>query len=302
MPRFSIIVTCYNQSRFIRDAVDSALAQGGPDKEIVVVDDGSTDGSGAILSSYGRSITLKVLEINQGVSAARNWGASLSSGDFLVFLDGDDVLMPWALNVYGRVVDHKDPKVILCNMQWFKETLPSTPINAEVRKIDLVDYEAFMKKDRTYRSSGSAMVIARQCFRSVGGWTKEAPPMEDIDLLLKLGYSGRTIQILSPRTVAYRVHSANAVHQVQKMIDSLYQLIGREKMGQYPGGPAKHSERQAVIGGLVFFWIKRAFRAKFYRVAMRLLVTGWLMVLLAILRRAKAIYQGVRPVETLMNQ
>src|SRR5438309_10887096 len=116
MPRFSIIITCYNQSSFIRDAIDSALAQSYTDKEIIVVDDASTDGSKELLEEYGSAIRFKALETNEGPCAARNWGASLASGDFLVFLDGDDVLMPWALIVYSGIIRLKYPRLILCRM------------------------------------------------------------------------------------------------------------------------------------------------------------------------------------------
>src|ERR1035438_8945093 len=112
MPKFSIIITSFKQRDFIRDAVASALAQSSPGKEVILVDDGSNDGSADILAKYGDTIKLKVLERNEGPSAARNWGASLARGEFLVFLDGDDVLLPWALEVHARIIELKSPKLI----------------------------------------------------------------------------------------------------------------------------------------------------------------------------------------------
>ena len=103
--RFSVIVTCYNQRDFIRDAVDSALTQTGDDTEVIVVDDVSSDGSVEILKGYGDRIRFCSMAANGGAPRARNLGASMASGQYPVFLDGDDVLMPHALRVYNRIIN-----------------------------------------------------------------------------------------------------------------------------------------------------------------------------------------------------
>ncbi len=100
MTSFSIIITSHNQANFIRDAVDSALAQLHGPKEIIVVDDASSDESQAILAEYSNTIRLIKLQNNVGAGSARNVGIEAAHGDFLVFLDGDDVLLPWALDAY----------------------------------------------------------------------------------------------------------------------------------------------------------------------------------------------------------
>ena len=299
MPRFSIIITCYNQSLFIRDAVSSALAQDCTDKEIIVVDDSSTDGSKKILEEYGDAIQLKALETNAGAPAARNWGASLAIGDYLVFLDGDDLLLPWALNTYGRIIDLKNPKLILGSMLWFKDAFPSVNIGTSPSEISVVNYEAFIKKDRAWRASASALVVDRKSFNNVGGWTSDVFPIDDFDLAFMLGYSGRTIQVLTPQTTAYRVHATNTVHQASRMIDTVFKLIRREELGQYPGGRACRFERCAVIGGVIFYWSKRAFKMKFYGTGLKLLAAGWPMIFAAIFRRCIAVLRGRRPIETL---
>ena len=118
-PRFSVIITSHNQRGYITDAVNSALAQGCADKEIIVVDDASSDGSPATLKEYGDKIRLAAFQTNQGANTARNLGAAMTKGEYFVFLDGDDVLLPWALDVYNRIVDARKPKIILSSMNWF---------------------------------------------------------------------------------------------------------------------------------------------------------------------------------------
>ena len=122
-PRFSIIITCHNQSAYIRDAVNSALEQGYEAKEIVVVDDASSDASPQILKEYGDKIHFAAFQTNQGCTTSRNLGAAMATGEYFVFLDGDDVMLPWALDVYGQIADLKKPKIILSRMAWFEVSL-----------------------------------------------------------------------------------------------------------------------------------------------------------------------------------
>ena len=91
--QISIVVINYNYASYLRQAVDSALAQTHPDTEVVVVDDGSTDGSRDIIASYGSRIR-PVLRENGGLTVACNTGWRNARGDAVLFLDADDVLLP----------------------------------------------------------------------------------------------------------------------------------------------------------------------------------------------------------------
>lgn len=109
-PRVSIIINNYNYASYVGKAIDSALAQTHADFEVVAVDDGSTDGSGAILSSYGDSIT-SILKANAGQASAFNAGFEASRGDIVIFLDSDDLLMPEAAAVVTGCFDEDVAKV-----------------------------------------------------------------------------------------------------------------------------------------------------------------------------------------------
>lgn len=89
MPKVSVIIPTYNRGPFVVRAVDSVLAQDFPDREIIVVDDGSTDDTSALLARYQSQI-LYLHQANAGVSAARNRGISAATGEWLAFLDSDD--------------------------------------------------------------------------------------------------------------------------------------------------------------------------------------------------------------------
>lgn len=96
MPRVSVVIPTFNCERFIGRTVDSALRQTYRDFEIIVVDDGSTDGTQAVLAQYGDALRY-IRQANQGASAARNAALSTATGEYLAYLDADDVWDPQKL-------------------------------------------------------------------------------------------------------------------------------------------------------------------------------------------------------------
>jgi glycosyltransferase involved in cell wall biosynthesis len=298
MAFFSIIITSHNQANFIRDAVASAVAQAHSNKEIIVIDDASSDGSQRILEGYGDAIRLIKLDKNVGASRARNLGLAAAKGDFLVFLDGDDALSPWALVVYNQVVDRARPNIILSTMRWFEGQVSDIAIDRAPDNVEVVAYDSLLEKDRPYRASASALVISRDVFTKVQGWTNEIFPMEDLDALIKLLSSGRTVQILAPATVCYRIHSANTIHQVANCATALRWIIEKEKRRGYPGGQSNRGRRYAFLGGPALFWVKRTYKSGLYREALRLLALAWPMIFAAGFLRATASVRGRRAVQT----
>jgi glycosyltransferase involved in cell wall biosynthesis len=299
VPRFSIVITCFNQAGFIKDAVDSALAQENPDREVIVVDDASTDDSRTLLASYGDRILCSNLPRNMSAPTARNVGASISKGDILVFLDGDDILMPWALNIYGRVLDQKDAQVIIGNMQWFVGTAPREKAEKGCDRIAVVCYESSLDKDRRQRLSASSFVIRRRAFEQIGGWTPDIFPCDDFDFLVKVAGAGRLAIILKPETVYYRVHSNNTIKRIDPYFPNMRRVLEKERQGHYPGGKSGRLGRYVLIGGPVFFTVKKAFRERRYLPGLRLLASAWAIVLWAAIRRLATIITGARKAEFL---
>src|SRR5690349_18640783 len=92
----SIVIPCHNAERFLAETLDSALLQTYPQIEVVVVDDGSTDDTPELIRSYGGRLIAE-FGPNRGASAARNRGTSLARGEFIQYLDADDLLPPDAI-------------------------------------------------------------------------------------------------------------------------------------------------------------------------------------------------------------
>src|ERR1041385_2652402 len=91
----SIVIVCYNQARYLKEAIESAYAQTIQPSEIIIVDDGSTDGTASVAAAY--PCADYVWQKNRGLAAARNTGLRFSSSDYILFLDADDRLLPNAV-------------------------------------------------------------------------------------------------------------------------------------------------------------------------------------------------------------
>src|ERR1700689_2283223 len=101
--RFTAVMPVFNRSQYLRQAIDSVLGQTFTDFELITVDDGSTDDSPEILKSYGDRIRV-VRQANQGPEVARNTGAALAQGEYLMMVDSDDLLLPHAMATYDRII------------------------------------------------------------------------------------------------------------------------------------------------------------------------------------------------------
>ena len=127
--KFSIIVPVYNVAPYLRACLDSVVAQTFADWECICVDDGSTDGSGAILDEYAkRDARFRVIhQANAGVSAARNAGIDLATGEWVTFLDADDMYAPRWLEVAAGIIDKESPELIRMCLSRIEEGESSPP-------------------------------------------------------------------------------------------------------------------------------------------------------------------------------
>jgi glycosyltransferase involved in cell wall biosynthesis len=279
--------------------VDSALALPFPSKEVIVVDDGSTDGSAELLKRYAGSIHPLPLLKNAGAIAARNHGAAAATGNYLVFLDGDDLLIPWTLDVYDRIITASGAKIICGQTLWFSGEAPKASELQAPRHIKFVSYPNFLSKDRPVGFSASSFVVERGEFERVGGWTPGIFQMDLQDIALKLGCSGPLALIIEPCTVFYRTHSANSINNVPPFLKMVRLLVARDKEGKYPGGQQFAFKRRAWCGGFIFFWVKRAWRAGLRKDALTLGAGGWFKIATAMAQRVAQRLVGRKPVQTL---
>ncbi len=298
--KFSILIACYNQRHFVQAAVESAIAQSSPSREIIVVDDCSTDGTADILDQYRDSVQLVKFEENQGAIASRNHAAKLATGEYLVYLDGDDIFMPWTLQVYQRLINAHKPEIILGKRSYFRGEDPKTDSIEFPEKLEYITYQNWFQKEREVAFGASNFVVHRKAFNDVGGWSPGIFHLDMTDLLLKLGLSGETIVILSPETVWYRKHSANVTLSIAGMLECSHVLLEKEKKHEYPGGSKHRFARCTLLGGPMLSWILRAFKARFYDQALKLAWPSASIILGAIIRRTLVQFKRRWPLQTLM--
>jgi glycosyltransferase involved in cell wall biosynthesis len=121
----TVIIPAYNSRPWIREAVESVLNQSAPASEIIVIDDGSTDGTSAELAGYGSRVQC-VSQANSGVAAARNAGLRHATGELIAFLDADDIWHPRKLEIQMRVMAD-DPGIGLLGTRVFDWPAPHVP-------------------------------------------------------------------------------------------------------------------------------------------------------------------------------
>ena len=113
----SIIVPVYNCKPYLEDCIQSVLAQDYGNLELLLIDDGSTDGSGQICDQYAYYDKLRVIhQKNQGVSATRNTGIRLASGDLILFLDSDDTIEPSMVSTMVADIEKEQADCAFCGM------------------------------------------------------------------------------------------------------------------------------------------------------------------------------------------
>ncbi len=184
-PTVSVVIPAYNAAWCVRRAIDSVLAQDFRDFELIVVNDGSTDDTAAVLASYGGAIRV-VNQANRGLSSARNSGIQAARGEFVAFLDADDWWLPGQTHAPGR--PHAQPPEL---------GFSSTAARVEDPDGNLVNIWACAQWQGSFLAhlygsnadvagSGSAVIVRRTLFDQTGGFDETLRSLEDIDMWMRL--------------------------------------------------------------------------------------------------------------------
>ena len=245
MPLFSIIIPTCNRASFIRTTLESVHAQEYKDYEVIVVDDGSTDGTLDFLRDYPWVRTLQ--QQNMGPGVARNYGVSQSSGQYIAFLDSDDIWFPWTLSTFANAIEnHGHPELMAGALQLFWRDEELRRVKRKPLKVEV--FNDYYETSRKGNFVGAGMMIVRkQAFDAVGGFTEKRVYAEDCDLALRFGQVKGFVQILAPATLGYRQHATNARRNIDLIYKGTMNLVESERAGTYPGGPARRADRVRLV-------------------------------------------------------
>lgn len=201
----SVIIPTYNSARFLPDAIDSVLAQTFRGFEILVVDDGSTDNTEAVMQRYG-SATRYIRQPNSGVAVARNHGIDESRGRYVAFLDADDVWHPKKLE--RQLAGLRDSRECRAAYSAFTITDPSlVPL-----KITRAKRNGPLLDDLLLRGNvvgtPSTVLCERSLFDEAGGFDSALSQCADWELWVRLAAKSDFFYLDEP-LVSYRLHGSN---------------------------------------------------------------------------------------------
>jgi glycosyltransferase involved in cell wall biosynthesis len=196
-PLVSVVMPVHNGERFLGEAIDSVLAQHYVRREVIVVDDGSTDGSAAI----ARARDVRYLwQPNQGVAAARNTGLAAARGELIAFLDQDDVWLPHKLAAQVAYLrEHPAVDVVVSPLEVALE--PGAP--------PLEWYAPDAGMDVQVGIQLGALLARRRCFERVGDFDARYDLASDTDWFLRARDAGLVLEVALDVCMRYRMHEHN---------------------------------------------------------------------------------------------
>jgi glycosyltransferase involved in cell wall biosynthesis len=203
----SIVIPAYNAERFIAETLQSALAQKVEDKEIIAIDDGSTDGTPAVLRGFGDAIRCETGP-NRGASAARNRGTALARGRYLQYLDADDVLEPDAVAKRIAALESAGADVAYSDWQRIQEQPDGSFAPGEVVARDMAQVHADpeLATFTSFWAPPAALLYSRGIVERIGGWNESLPVIQDARFLQDAALCGARFVHVAGVGARYRMH------------------------------------------------------------------------------------------------
>lgn len=248
-PVISVIVPVYNTEKYLREAVDSVLAQGFGELEIILVDDGSPDNAPAVCDEYASKYGFirTVHKPNGGLSSARNAGMDIARGEYLLFLDSDDALLPGALErLLGRMDEGVDAVISNVYVKFYESGKPDE-LSRHIPERELCgDPKEFavrvlMGRGRAWRAHSNlyrAEVVRRHGVRFPEGHNAE-------DIVFNLGFyaHARAIGFVNEPTLRYRKRGGSISNSFDPGFMRTIGFIDSEAAAFAAGSGVKEAER-----------------------------------------------------------
>jgi len=226
IPTVSVVIPAYNYGRYLREALDSVLAQTFADLEAVVVDDGSTDDTAAIVRTYADPRVRYIYQANAGLSAARNTGIRETRAPFIALLDADDMWLPGMLATVMARFAECPPEVGMIACASTRVDEKGAPLGGKTfahsrdrwfTARDIVLQNRFMP---------STVVARRQAYAACGDFDTTLRSSEDRDMWIRIGSRFRIWHIGAPQ-VLIRKHTSNMSKHADRMRVNMWKVIGK---------------------------------------------------------------------------
>lgn len=219
----SVVIPCYNQGKFLREAIQSVRAQSYPHLEIIVVDDGSTDETAEVCKNE-KDLTY-VYAHRVGVSAARNIGAAHAQGDFVIFLDADDYLYANAVELHLYYFNYAPESVFVAGS--FDRVDANNKLLEFVKPLEMPGDLYLSLLQGNFIGIQSNVMYRKDVFFSFH-FNTQLRPCEDYDLHLNI--TRHLPGFCYPEKIAaYRIHESNVSHQKTLMLETALQVLESQK-------------------------------------------------------------------------
>lgn len=227
-PRVSVVVPAYNVAGCVQRALDSVLAQSWTDLELLVVDDGSTDGTREVLARCADPRLRVLSKPNGGLSSARNHGIAHARGEYLAFLDADDYWLEAKLARQVGLMDRR-PDLGFCSTSARVETPEGQTLRPwRCGPIEGAVLEAIFAHNSTVAGSGSGVLARRALFGRVGGFDERLRSLEDIDMWMRLAAVSGYECIDEPLTVIVK-HPGSMSRHYRVMRESADRVMRKNR-------------------------------------------------------------------------
>ena len=238
----SVIIPTHNRAHVLDRALDSVLRQSLAPAEVIVVDDGSTDGTEKLMRKRFSSCHYLQQE-NLGVSSARNQGIKVATGDWLAFLDSDDEWLPSKLAAQKEALNDKGLRLCHTEEIWIRNGRRVNPMKKHAKAGGWIFRQCLPR----CAISPSSVLIHRSLFNDVGLFDESLPACEDYDLWLRICAFNPVLFIETPQITKYGGHTDQLSSRHWGM--DRFRIYALEKIIASP--QLKPDDRQAAIEILV---------------------------------------------------
>ncbi len=244
-PRVSVILPVYNGAWFLSGAIDSILSQTWRDFELLIIDDGSTDDTPAILNEYAARddrIRVETLPENQGIVAALNRGCALAQGHYLARMDADDVSLPDRLHKQAEVLDrHPEIGVVGASVQWIDEHGTPGRIVHPPASPGVIRWRIHFASPIAH----SAVMMRKTVFEQAGGYAEGSAPAEDYDLWQRISTITDLVN-LPDVLLLYRVWSGSITSQHGTYANAKAVDVAQRGISTLLGNPVPYEAAEAM--------------------------------------------------------
>lgn len=219
-PIVTVVIPCYNHAHFLGEAIESVLAQSYNNWEVIVVDDGSSDHTKEVVENYDELIYIK--QENKGLSAARNKGLINSRGDYIVFLDADDLLQPDAISRNINYFHNNETCAFISGSYKCISTNGSEISPPLAKCVHENHYEELLRGN--FIGMHATVMYNKNILLKEGGFNSQLKACEDYDVYLRLS---RNYPVINHQELiaSYRRHDSNMSYNIPLMLESAHKVL-----------------------------------------------------------------------------